>query len=86
MKQETERYRLSIDGEDYCEILEIQIAAPFQGRSQQRLILDRPVTLDLADPRKFELWFAADYILGFDAYESGEDGLSLLGCPGPRVG
>lgn len=77
-------FRLLIDGLDYCEVLEIEIGPPFQGRSQQRLILDKEVHMDLADSRKFELLFSGN-LLSFDAYESGEDGLSLLGCPGPPI-
>ena len=74
--------RLLIDGEDYCEVTEIIGCPPFQGRSQHRLILSAPVHLNLLDPRRFTVRIDAATELVFDAYESSEDGMSLLGCPG----
>lgn len=73
---------LLVDGQVHCRVLEVEICPPLFGRSQQRLLLDKPLWLALLDSREFRLRLAGGQELAFDAYESGEDGMSLLGCPG----
>lgn len=83
MSQEAEKdCYLLVDGEPYCRVLEVQIEPAFYGRSQQRLILDKALRMVLLDRREFSLRLSGGQELAFDAYESGEDGMSLLGCPG----
>ncbi len=78
---------LMIDGEPYCQVLEMFVGPEFMGLQQHRLILDKPVFVSLLEMRKFSLRMDAENEIRFDAYAecTDETGLSILGRPGQKV-
>lgn len=73
--------RLLINGEDYCEIFECVIEAP----GRHRLILEKPVEVDLLEKRKFRLRLPEGQEINFEPFFDDEEreGFSILGCPRP---